>query len=148
MTSVAILHRDTIIARMRKGDRLADIARDLGFSSHASISMRLKDDPEYQEARIDSLAQRMDDREAELELADDNVTIARARELLSHARWRAEREAPQVWGAKHEQTITHKGLDLDTALQGARKALQGRTIDVTPTIVSDQDAADQSAPTE
>jgi hypothetical protein len=146
MTSLAIQHRDTIIARMRRGDRLADIARDLGFSSHASISMRLKDDPDYQDAKLDSLAQRMDDREAELEAAQDNVTIARARELLSHARWRAEREGAAIWG---QQRSSDAGNSVNVtvvvdALAQARQALETKpAIDITPTTSSGDLTPDQ-----
>jgi len=44
----------------------------------------------------------MEIRERELEAAADSVAVARARELLSHARWRAEREHPTRWGQRQQ----------------------------------------------
>jgi hypothetical protein len=105
MPSQIITDKQSIIKRLADGELLSNIARTYGVTGQA-ISNRLSDDPEYQEARISSLASRMDKRESELEDAPDSVSVARARELLSHARWRAEREAPQVWGQKIEQTGT------------------------------------------
>jgi len=116
MSSIVLQHRDTIIQRMQRGDRLTDIAKDLGLTSHAAISMRLSKDPEYIAARIASLASRLDQREAEMEIAADSVTIARTRELLSHARWRAEREAPDIWGAK--PTSTAGGITINVSRDG------------------------------
>ena len=140
--SLAHTNKDQIIDRMRQGHRLVDIAKDMGFSSHASISMRLKDDPDYQAAKLDSLAQVLDQRERELEAATDNVTLTRADRLLNHARWRAEREGAAIWGARQETTITHRGLDLDGALASARAALSGRVIDVPHTTSSDDTGED------
>lgn len=139
MSSIVLQHRDTIIKRMERGDRLTDIANDLGLTSHAAISMRLSKDPEYQAARIASLASRLDQREEEMEAANDSVTIARTRELLSHARWRAEREAPQVWGVKQETVVTHK-TDVSEALNDARKALQARKVSTTYSVDTIEDA--------
>ena len=133
MSSIVLANRDSIIQRMERGDRLTDIARDLGLTSHAAISMRLSKDPEYQAARIASLASRLDQREGEMEAAQDSVTIARTRELLSHARWRAEREAPQVWGVKQETVVTHK-TDVSEALDDARKAIRSRSTHTIPSV--------------
>ena len=33
-----------------------------------------------------------------IKAGDTNVSLGRAKEMLSHARWRAEREFPQQWG--------------------------------------------------
>lgn len=110
MPSVALQHRDEIITRLAKGDYLSDIAVDLGLSPHATaISNALSSDPEYQRAREWSLDSRMVRRESELESADP-ASVPRARELLSHARWRAEREAPHRWGQKQQ-------LDLGVQVQ-------------------------------
>lgn len=139
MTSIVLQQRDAILDRMRKGERLSDIATSLGLTSHAAISMRLSKDPEYQAARIESLASRLDLRETELEGANDSVTVARARELLSHARWRAEREAPQVWGVKQETVVTHK-TDVSEALDDARKAIRSRPTHTIDSVVHQSNA--------
>jgi glycosyltransferase A (GT-A) superfamily protein (DUF2064 family) len=66
----------------------------------------------------------MELRERQLEVADESVTVARARDLLSHARWRAEREFPERWG-QHNQVTVNKGIDLGERLRRAKE----RTID-------------------
>lgn len=88
--------------------------------------MRLRDDAEFQTARIASLDARMARREDELEAATDGVILARARELLSHARWRAEREAPGIWGAKVETTVRH---DISDDLRAISERRRSRIID-------------------
>ena len=111
MTSPVILRKDEIIERLATGEKLLTIAQSMGYKSHAVISKYLADDPEYQAAIELSLDERMHQRERELEQADDSVTVTRARELLSHARWRAERECRRRWGR-------------DTANDGPNTAIQ------------------------
>lgn len=101
MGAVALQHRELILSEIEKGARLTDLASSLQVSPSA-ISHVLAKDPEYIAAREEGLEARMDKREAELESADSSLKVARARELLSHARWRAEREAPARWGQKSE----------------------------------------------
>lgn len=99
MTSLVLINRDSIIQQVEAGIKLAVIAKQYGITRQA-ISIQLAHDLEYQEARIAGLANRLDDREGELEASTDLLTLARSKELLSHARWRCEREAPQYWGNK------------------------------------------------
>ena len=102
MTAVAVLHRDEIINRVAQGEYLATIATSLGLSRNAkAISNALAADPEYQAAREIGLEAKLATREETLESAAP-LDVPRARELLSHARWRAEREAPHRWGPKQE----------------------------------------------
>jgi len=100
MTAVAIQYREQIIEQVAKGERLTDIARALGYATHAGISRQLANDPEYRQARETGAECRLDQREREMEQSDESVTVARARELLSQARWRCEREFPERWGTK------------------------------------------------
>ena len=125
--AVAVLHRDSVIERVAKGDRLIDIAKSYGLTTHAAISKQLASDPDYQAARLTGLEARMETREEELEGAGDKVTVARARELLSHARWRAEREAPAIWGQRSHVTVETVG-DLGERLRRADDRRKGRTI--------------------
>lgn len=119
-TSVVTLNRDIILQRIERGDRLVDIAKDYGLSDASSVQKRLADDPEYLLAKERGLESRMDKREDELEQAQDSIQVARARELLSHARWRAERECPKRWGPRQE--ITHvQGISITEALEQARQ---------------------------
>lgn len=124
MPAVAIVHRDKIIERLSKGDRLIDIARDLGVTTHAAISKHLANDPDYQEARAASVEARMDIRETDLENAEDSVTVARARELLSHARWRAEREFPGKWGQKNQSISVVVQVSADELVGSAEDLLK------------------------
>lgn len=134
MTAIAILNRDLVLERIRSGDRLIDIAADLGLSSHAAIINALGNDPEYQDARKVAVETRMEKRESDLEVAGDSVTVARARELLSHARWRAEREFPDKWGQRNHVTVDHRS-DLGDRLRRARnreQVIEGERVADTP----------------
>ncbi len=112
MTAVALQHRETVIARVAAGDKLIDIAKDLGLSTHAAISKALAKDPDYLIARETGAEARLETRESELEEASDSVTVARTRELLSHARWRCEREFPDRWGTR-PTIVINQNLALD-----------------------------------
>jgi hypothetical protein len=132
-------HREEILARVAKGEYLASIAKDLGLSGKGQgISNYLAQDPEYQQARELGLAAKLADRERELECAEPEY-VPRARELLSHARWRAEREAPHLWGQHNRLTVEHSG-DLGDRLRRAKE----RVIDGAAQVVSD-DAGQQNA---
>lgn len=106
MTAVAIQHREAILDRLQAGKQLKAISRDLGVSP-AAISQVLSKDPDYRSAMETGLAVQIETREEELEVAGNALNLARARELLSHARWRAERECPARWG--QHQHIEHSG---------------------------------------
>ena len=123
MTAVALKHRDTVLQRIRSGERLIDIAKSLGLKDHSAIIHAFSDDPDYQEARKVAVEVRMETREMQLEVADESVTVARARELLSHARWRAEREFPDRWGQRNHVTVDHRS-DLGDRLRKARNREQ------------------------
>jgi len=135
-TSVAVLNRDDIIQRIRAGEKLTDIAQHYGYTNHSAIVNRLKNDPEYPIAREIGVEARMEARERELESADDSVTVARARELLGHARWRAEREFPHRWGNKQQIDLTGAvnvehlvALKAESLLESIRAPQQCEVID-------------------
>lgn len=95
-----------MIERVAKGDRLIDIGSDLGITP-SSISKYLSKDEDYLVARRVGLEVRMEGREKQLEEAKDQVEVAKSRELLSHARWRAEREDPERWGQTNKLQVEH-----------------------------------------
>lgn len=103
MTAVAKLHRDEIIQRVAQGERLVDIGATYGVT-YAALSLVLSKDPEYINARQAGLDAKLEQRESEMETAQDGLTVARARELLSHARWRAERLNPATY-AQQKQAL-------------------------------------------
>ena len=102
MTAIAIQHRDEIINRVANGEYLASIAKSFGLAGKGqAISNALAKDDEYHAARMLGLEAKLAGRESELEESDAK-DVPRARELLSHARWRAERECPERWGPKQQ----------------------------------------------
>jgi len=120
MTAVAILHKEEILKRVAKGDKISDIAKTYGVS-HAAISKQLLKDPEWIDARMSGALARIEHWEKEVEAINEGtsqVMLGRAKEMLSHARWRAGREFPSQWGgAKVNINVTNKvemGEALDT----------------------------------
>lgn len=103
----AILHKAMILDQIAAGRRISEIAADLGYSSHSGISRLLAGDPEYQYARECGAESKLDMREREMESADEPVTLARADKLLSHQRWRCEREFSARWADKRAQAVVN-----------------------------------------
>ena len=135
----AIRHKGTLLERIAEGEYVTDIAKDLGLTTPAAVSKYLSHDPDYIAARLSGTKVRLEKWERELEAADDNVKVARARELLSHARWRAEREFPEHWGQHNRLTVEHSG-DLGDRLRRAKE----RVIDGAAQVVS-EDAPQQNS---
>mgnify|MGYP001602379718 FL=1 len=100
------------------GASLRSIAAQYGVC-HQAAAQHLSKHPEFQEARRVGIQIRMETREAELEVAPEQVDVSRARELLAHARWVAERIDPERWGQRTQVTV-EIGADLAAALAGAR----------------------------
>ena len=93
----------------------------------------------------------IEQREEELEQAEDALNLARARELLSHARWRAEREFPHRWGQKGSLVVVAGAVTLTpdmigdalSVIQSVSSAPQSqRTIEQIPLVPADTDASD------
>lgn len=118
MTSIAVLNKKMILERIAKGDKLVDIGRSLGISQPA-ISKEIANDPEFKAARETGALARIEHWEKEIEdvcPGTEQVMLARAREMLSHARWRAEREFPERWGGQKLQVNVNLGSLLDQRL--------------------------------
>lgn len=120
-TAAATVHRTQIIKRLLDGEYVSQIAKELGCSP-AAISNGLHDDQEYRSAREAGMELRLKRFENELEQSSDQLAVSRTRELLSHQRWRAEREFPHRWGAKAQVEVTNK-VTVDDALDGMASAL-------------------------
>ena len=118
MTAVAILHKEEILKRVAKGDKISDIDKTYGVS-HAAISKQLLKDPEWIDARMSGALARIEHWEKEVEAINEGtsqVMLGRAKEMLAHARWRAEREFPSQWGgAKVNINVTNK-VEMSEAL--------------------------------
>lgn len=118
MAALAVIHKETILERISKGDKIADIAKDYGISQPA-ISKALLDDPEWMEARKSGALSRIEKWEQEIEKIDSDthpVMLGRAKEMLSHARWRAEREFPATWGQQKQTINIINGVTISDAL--------------------------------
>lgn len=148
MTAIAILHRERIIEEVAKGRYLSEIARDLGLKGKGqSISDYLAHDPEYKEARVFGLEAKLVQRESDVEAAHKD-DVPRARELLSHARWRAEREAREIWG-KGPDVVINTGLTIDQALGDNALTLLDKMRTVSVQVASDPlDSPSVDAPVE
>ena len=115
----------------------------------SAISNVLANDPDYQVARELGLEAKLAAREAEVEAATDPRHVPRARELLSHARWRAERECPARWGQRSIVAVEHSSPDAAQILGAAAdlvRALERRRVSVIPVgIVAASAGAEPSA---
>ena len=118
MTAVAVKNKDAILKRVAKGDKVSDIAKSYSVTQQA-ISKQLLNDPEWREARMSGALARIEHWEKEVEAINagsSQVELGRAKELLSHHRWMAEREFPTQWGsAKININVTNK-IEMDEAL--------------------------------
>ena len=131
----ALVHKDQIIQRVANGERITDIARTLGYASHSMISGTLSNDPGYRQAIIDSAWAKLEQREEQMEQATEQTDITRQRELLSHARWMAERLNRDQFSPKPDISIQINQLvSLDQAVAGAASELLDRlrTVAETP----------------
>ena len=113
--AAANAHKAEILERVAAGEKLRDIGKSYGVTQAALCNV-LVNDPDYQLARVSGLESRLDQREHELEQSNDQVSVSRSRELLAHARWRCEREAPHKWGAKQIMALVAPP-SLDSALR-------------------------------
>jgi hypothetical protein len=119
---VAIEHRDAIIEHLAKGDRLIDVIAALNLDvGRGVISHYLKSDPEYREAIEQGFMVRLDRAENGIEQANEQLDVARARALFQSVAWRAEREFPEVWGAKSQVSVTT--VSIDQSLDGLAASL-------------------------
>lgn len=119
--SVAIVNKQTILERIAKGEKQVDIAAEYGITQQA-LSKQLVDDPDFKIAREVGTIARLELFEKELEAIDEStsqVVFARTRELLSHARWRAEREYPQRFGTKPDAA---QGLTIQVIINDPMQA--------------------------
>jgi len=110
-----------ILAELATGKSLKRIADDLGVSDVA-VLQRVVNLPAYKAVQAVGLELRMDRREAELESAQDNVSVTRSDRLLGHARWLAERCAPDRFGQRTHMTIETGPGDLDERIRRAMAA--------------------------
>ena len=142
-TAVAIIHRDEIIERVSNGETVRQVAKSLGIS-HPAISQVLHSDPAYRQAIENCFAARLDESEAELSQAEDQLTVARARAKWQAISWRAERECPARWGKAPEQTV-NINLGAGELVQGNLAALLQKHSNVLDSVKDSIESVDSGA---
>jgi len=118
MTAVAIKNKDAILKRVAKGDRITDIGKSYGVTQQA-ISKQLFTDPEWRDARMSGALARIEHWEKEVEAINagsSQVELGRAKEMLSHHRWMAEKEFPTQWGGAKININVSNRIEMDEAL--------------------------------
>lgn len=100
--NTVLINRDQILARVANGDRLKDIAHDLGITKQ-TIANALSDDIEYQKAKAAYHDSRLDQAEQMILDADDNTSQARARSYWQAVSWRASKEQRDIYGDRPDQ---------------------------------------------
>lgn len=95
-TLAVMTNRELILERLAKGDLVKDIAADLGIHRQ-NISSALAADPAYKAAQAEAIEARLEQAESDLMRSEDGLALGKNREILSHARWRAERMLPHIY---------------------------------------------------
>lgn len=116
-----------VINRIAQGERTSDIARELGVTP-AALYTRYSGNESYREARKNGTAVRIDLAEKEIEVADDPLTLARAREVHRSVAWRASVEHPDAWGDKKHITIELTGDLGDRLRRSKERVIEGEVV--------------------
>ena len=109
---------DDILERIESGESIAQLAAE--FGCNRSVLWRWIEADEQRSARAlicrTKAAAAWDEKaETGLEKAEDPFSLARAKELAHHYRWRASKIAPKVYGDKLD--LNHSG-NMSVSLRG------------------------------
>lgn len=128
--------------RIENGERLVDIAKDIGVTKQALSLWLLDDIPEqYHLAQRRGLINKIIDADTALEVADNPLDLARAREQAKFTRWDAERRLSRLFGQKQEVTIVDN-TDLGERLRRSReRVIEGESQRVVADNPNQHDAA-------
>lgn len=102
MTAIAILKKDEILAKVRDGYILREIAAELGISKQA-IHQQLKDDPDYRAAKVEQVESMIAEAKERTWKASNALDIAHAREITKFAFRYAESIDADTWGQKKDE---------------------------------------------
>lgn len=90
---------NALLTRYIDGESIAQIATSLGISQERIYILLMAECPdEWKKAQTGKSLAKLENSEAELEIADDGVKVSRAREQARLACWRVERTARHVYG--------------------------------------------------
>lgn len=88
-----------VVQRVVDGERLEDIAKDIGVSRTALNQAILKyDEDGWKSAQVARAVGQLDDVDEELEKAPDMLAIARAEKKMKSAQWKLERLHRRLFG--------------------------------------------------
>jgi len=110
------------------GRSLKSLGEEFNVSDQA-VYRPLIEHPDYRSRQAVGLELRMDRRECQLEAAETNVHVTRADRLLGHARWLAERCAPERFGQKTMLTGADGGPIQVQIVRFAGKLIEGEVVD-------------------
>ena len=109
--------RQAILARIAEGERILDIAQDIGIPrSTLSWQLRKHAKDDYMAARHTKAEALLDDAIDGMQEAEDALALARARETFNAARFLAEREHPERWGARPTSQVNVSGQGVTVQL--------------------------------
>jgi hypothetical protein len=128
--SLAEFDGDTsqVLDRLRTGERAVDIAKDLGVSHVALYAWLLRHSPEEWKAISAGKAlARVEQAECDMDAAEDQVAVSKARESHRMGAWALERVARNLYGDNKAgdsgvvvQVIVDRGLDNTVTVEAAR----------------------------
>jgi hypothetical protein len=121
--AIAIVHKEEILAKVRSGFLLREIAAEYGVTKQA-LHAPLRDDPDYRDAIVEQAESLIEDAKIETWAAREALDIARAREMAKFAFRYGEAVNPDKWAAQSKVSVTHT-IDLGERLRRAKE----RTID-------------------
>lgn len=88
-----------ILDRLRAGETVPTISAELGIAEAALYAFLLRNAPEqWQEITAGRALSRLDKAETDLDTAEDQLTVSRARESAKLAQWNLERANRKLYG--------------------------------------------------
>ena len=88
-----------LLERLRGGETVPQIAAELGVSHVSMYGFLLRNAPEqWQEISAGRALSRLDKAETDLDTAEDQLTVSRARESAKLAQWNLERANRKLYG--------------------------------------------------
>lgn len=97
-----------VLSRYLHGELVADMAVEFETSDVTLYALLLRDHEEvWKDAQIARALARLERNQTGLDLADNPLNLARAREQIRSAQWELERLLSRLYGQKQE--VTHKG---------------------------------------
>lgn len=134
-----------ILDRIAAGALQREIAAELGVERPAISWYIAKhvDPARWATVKRESMHSRLEQSAQDMEGANDALTLARARESARLWMWRAEREHPDVWGAKQQIDMRVTTTDLGDRLRAARERVVGTGSTVAGAQQSDPSAVQQ-----